>query len=102
MTDARRIRSAIDHIRTAVDVDEWAMEIAVDAMEKEIPKKPQVIVDAYSKNLCRLYCPTCGAWIGRWDKRLKTIDWHNNTNINICAMCGQTIRTDIERRADKP
>lgn len=35
-----RIESAIRHIKTAVDVDEWAMDIAVEAMEKQIPKKP--------------------------------------------------------------
>lgn len=37
MSDASKISSAIDHIKTALDVDEWAMEIAVDAMERQIP-----------------------------------------------------------------
>lgn len=36
-----RIECAIRHIQTAVDVDPWAVEIAVDAMEKQIPKKPE-------------------------------------------------------------
>lgn len=35
-----RIQCAIRHIRTAVDVDPWAVEIAVDAMEKQMPKVP--------------------------------------------------------------
>lgn len=102
MTDASRIRSAIDHIKTAVDVDEWAMEIAVDAMMSKVPLKPTVSVDVYNENLCHLYCPACGAWIGMWNKRLKAIDMHNNSNKNICAICGQAIRTDIERWADEP
>jgi uncharacterized protein (UPF0212 family) len=32
-----RIECAIRHIQTAVDVDPWAVEIAVEAMEKMIP-----------------------------------------------------------------
>ena len=34
-----RIQNAIRHIQTAVDVDPWAREIAVEAMEKQIPMK---------------------------------------------------------------
>lgn len=34
-----RIQCAIRHIQTATDVDPWAVEIAVDAMEKQIPRK---------------------------------------------------------------
>lgn len=34
-----RIENAIRHIKTATDVDEWAMEIAVEAMEKQVPMK---------------------------------------------------------------
>ena len=39
--DIDRIQNAIRHIQTAVDVDDWAREIAVDAMEKQIPMKPR-------------------------------------------------------------
>ena len=35
-----RILCAIRHIQTAVDVDPWAMDIAVEAMRKQIPKVP--------------------------------------------------------------
>ena len=40
MTDKERdrIESAIRHIQTAVDVDPWAMEIAVEAMRRQIKK----------------------------------------------------------------
>ena len=92
-----RIQSAIDHIKTAVDVDEWAAEIAVDAMEKQIPKKPMISIDAYNDNLRHLYCPNCGSWIGMWNKRLRGIDMYNKANKNICGKCGQAIDCSIER-----
>lgn len=34
-----RIECAIRHIQTAVDIDPWAVEIAVEAMEKQIPQE---------------------------------------------------------------
>ena len=39
MNETDRIQNAIRHIQTAVDVDPWAVEIAVEAMEKQVPKK---------------------------------------------------------------
>lgn len=42
-----RIESTIRHIQTAVDVDQWAMEIVVQALEKQIPKKPKVLIDTW-------------------------------------------------------
>ena len=36
-----RIQNAIRHIQTAVDVDPWAVQIAVEAMRKQIPQKTQ-------------------------------------------------------------
>lgn len=62
-----RIESAIRHIKTATDVDEWAMEIAVKAMEKQIPKKP-----IYGT------CPWCGVWLPishRCPNCGQAIDW---------------------------
>ena len=34
--DIDRIQNAIRHIKTSLDIDWWAMEIAVDAMEKQM------------------------------------------------------------------
>lgn len=89
-----RIESAIRHIQTAVDVDPWACDIAIEAMKKQIQTKPMVSIDRYNDNLRHLYCPTCETWIGMWNKRLGAFDMHNNTNSNICAKCGQAILTD--------
>ena len=49
-----RIQNAIRHIQTAVDVDPWAKEIAVSAMEKQVPKVVVDEEDDYAQ------CPNCG------------------------------------------
>ena len=97
-----RIECAIRHIQTAVDVDPWAAEIAVDAMQKKIPKKPvmgyafgekirEVIKRtdperAESKTEC---CPVCGRTLGvsqfvKAQTGLRVGDSH-------CKWCGQAI-----------
>lgn len=91
-----RINNAIRHIQTAVDVDPWAVEIAVEAMEKQMPKKPMISIDVTNENLWHLYCPTCGSWVGMHNKRLKGTDMHNNTNCEICAKCGQAFDLELE------
>lgn len=53
-----RIECAIRHIKTATDVDEWAMEIAVEAMEKQIPVKTWEYDEDTANVMCR--CPECG------------------------------------------
>ena len=97
-----RIECAIRHIQTAVDVDPWAAEIAVEAMERRIPKKPvmgyafpeklrEVIKRkdaerAESKTDC---CPVCGRTLGvsqfvKAQTGLRFGDPH-------CKRCGQAI-----------
>jgi hypothetical protein len=44
MTDKDRIEIAINHIKRTY-IDPWAMEIAVDAMKKQIPVKPTETTD---------------------------------------------------------
>lgn len=74
-----RIESAIRHIQTAVDVDPWAVEIAVEAMEKQIPKK------AIGEHYAHMRCPSCNHRIpsgcGSSSKRRD----------NWCNYCGQAI-----------
>ena len=84
-----RIENAIGHIQTAVDVDPWAMEIAIDAMKRQLPHAPIRSVDNYNHNLIHLYCPRCGTWVGMFNIRLKKYDMHNNTNEQIFGKCGQ-------------
>ena len=74
------IECAIRHIQTAVDVDPWAVEIAVEAMEKQIPKKPKYKAeDRFVKNHFTEYpyCPVCKKEVVAGDI--------------FCVMCGQAI-----------
>lgn len=73
-----------------------AYDMAVDALENQIPKKPMISIDAYNQNLWHLYCPTCGSWVGMHNRRLKGTDMHNNTNSEICAKCGQMFELKFE------
>lgn len=87
MTDASRIRSAIDHIKTSVDVDPWAIEVAVDAMEKQIPKKPVVPIDTW-------LCPSCGESVEYQQKLGDNVLYHGQ--YEICPKCGQAIDWEEE------
>ena len=86
-----RIECAIRHIESSLDVDPWAREISVNAMEKQIPKKPNMIQTDYNANIWHLYCTSCKNWIGLWNSRLKRGDMHNISNGNICPYCGRAI-----------
>ena len=76
--DIDRIQCAIRHIKTSVDIDPWAMEIAVEAMKKQIPMKVKVTTSTKRCAVCnrqlsgignihseRKYCQKCG----------QAIDW---------------------------
>ena len=70
--DIDRIECAIRHIQSSLDVDPWAAEIAVEAMEKQIPKKTVKPESPYFK----FACPTCGNY---------PLSGH------YCGECGQAI-----------
>ena len=70
-----RIQNAIRHIQTAVDVDPWAVEIAVEAMMKQIPKK--VRIGHHPKYGRATFCPNCN--------RMDVECW------SYCPNCGQAI-----------
>lgn len=77
-----RIQNAIRHIQTAVDVDPWAVEIAVNAMEKQIPKKLIAEGDGYADGSMvydSFYCPSC-------DHRMEEDEVED-----YCPNCGQKI-----------
>ena len=80
MTEKEAIQNAIRHIQTAVDVDSWAMEIAVKAMQKQIPKKVNYKVeDRFIKSYLSIYsyCPVCEKEVFAGDM--------------FCVRCGQRI-----------
>lgn len=97
-----RIQNAINHIKTATDVDPWAVELAVEAMEKQIPKKP-VMGYAFPEKIREVMkrtdpekaqtktdcCPVCGRTLGvskfvQTQSGLRFGDLH-------CKRCGQAI-----------
>jgi hypothetical protein len=55
-----RIECAIRHIESSLDVDPWAVEIAVEAMRKQIPKKLQNLHRFRGREKCVGTCPKCG------------------------------------------
>ncbi len=40
MTEKERIENAVRHIKTATDIDPWAMDLAVQALMKQLPREP--------------------------------------------------------------
>ena len=89
-TETDRIQNAIRHIQTAVDVDPWAMEIAVEAMQKQIPKKPGHTKLRYKCNgedieINHPECPYCRTHgLTLWDAAIPTGN-------KFCQRCGQAI-----------
>lgn len=89
ISDSDRIECAIRHIKTAVDIDPWAVEIAVEAMMKQIPKKPKKI------DHWRL-CPTCYEKNGFSYDYLVGMKQRGHENISYCLGCGQAIDWEEE------
>ena len=85
-----RIECAIRHIQTAADIDPWAVEIAVKAMEKRIPKKPRYTKLMYKCNgedleINHPECPYCRTHgLSLWDAAIPVGD-------KYCKRCGQAI-----------
>lgn len=74
--ETERIQNAIRHIQTAVDIDPWAVEIAVEAMEKQIPKKTKQFEMGLDGKII-IPCGNCESTLdGDWD---------------YCPFCGQNI-----------
>ena len=90
-----RIESAIRHIESSLDVDPWAAEIAVEAMRKQIPQRAMKSIDAYNKNLYKLYCPTCGALVANGNSRVGFMN-KVSEGYDRCAACGQVIDGEDE------
>ena len=74
------VQSLIDHIKTAVDVDPWAKEMAEELLKEHEPvrvgkkiKAGNVVLDFYQCGHCKnairkfwRYCPFCGKEV-KWD-----------------------------------
>jgi exosome complex RNA-binding protein Csl4 len=76
------VQSLIDHIKTAIDVDPWAKEMAEELLKKHEQKQ----VDIYGKEdwygfVC--VCPDCQSeWMGDKD------------NTHFCPNCGRAVKCE--------
>lgn len=78
--DRDRIQSAIRHIQTAVDVDQWAADIAVEAMQEKISREPSEDVR------CSVFpnssdCISRQAALDEGDEWIDTFDGDGDTDI---------------------
>ena len=64
--------------------------MAINALEKQIPQKAMESIDAYNKNLYKLYCPTCGALVANGNSRVGFMN-KVSKGYDRCAACGQAI-----------
>lgn len=61
-----------------------ALEVAIDALEKQTPKKPIRKKGAYNETLYHLFCPSCENKVGAWSDMLKDGRMYNYSNRCIC------------------
>ena len=81
------VQSLIDHIKTAVDVDPWAKEMAEELLKKQEPSEPmRVRVEQAGPLFYRCYCKKCERYIGNMIGRRPT-----GGNENFCSSCGQAV-----------
>lgn len=79
--DIDRIENAINHIKCAADP--WAAEVAIEAMRKQIPQRPEYL--KIIKNSAGYIigkkgeCPCCGSLV------------YNPGDMYVCNFCGQAI-----------
>lgn len=85
------VQSLIDHIKTAIDVDPWAKEMAEELLKEHEAVKPKQIIRKQCKKehedgsidyFAEWYCPHCNMLI------LRGFD---NPSIKFCYKCGKPI-----------
>ena len=70
------VQSLIDHIKTSMDVDPWAKEMA-----EELLKKYEPVYPTWQQG--KMYCGSCGV---RFPKKI---------NIRFCYRCGTPVRLQL-------
>lgn len=81
MSDIERAIKSLKNIIeywTSKPTEVKACEIAIEALEKQMPKK---VAETRARFQVNEYCPSCGAWI-RFEKIIP---------INYCFKCGQKL-----------
>ena len=79
------VQSLIDHIKTAIDVDPWAKEMAEELLKN---KKPRLAVKKWHKNqlgyYSRNHCPKC-------DHEIEKPTFISK-DTSYCQYCGQEVK----------
>ena len=89
MTPEEAIDYLLDPIGKREKHDD-AIRMAIDALRKQIPKKPMKSIDSYNNNLYKLNCPTCGKYIAYGNSRVGTLNKFTMAP-DMCGFCGQRI-----------
>ena len=74
------IQSLIDHIKTAVDVDPWAKEMAEELLKDQEPIEAKTMGESKSHGSWWFACGACGHAIDPED--------------NFCRECGRKVKWD--------
>lgn len=83
-----RINTATDIVGKGVDGNAYEdMELAIQALEKQIPMKPE-----YDKGTNTLNCPVCGDYL----QHFVGDDSLNGAIPHYCNNCGQKIKEDLQ------
>lgn len=83
--DEKKIREAIETIKSNYPTSGYymlceALDIAIEALEKQLPKKPKKEKDAYTSKLGEFRlakCPNCGKEV--------------SDRFDVCLECGQKL-----------
>lgn len=76
---------AEDYFKTLDGLNTKAVLIALEAIGKQIPKKPVLKITAYGNCKARLACPNCKA------------ELENGKTDRFCQLCGQAIKQGGEQ-----
>ena len=92
MTNAEAYKWLYVHLAPCGDEtkQDAAVTKALEALKKQIPQKAMESIDAYNKNLYKLYCPTCGALVANGNSRVGFMN-KVSKGYDRCAACGQAI-----------
>jgi hypothetical protein len=79
------VQSLIDHIKTAIDVDPWAQEMAEDLLKEQEAVEPIYIENPYT-HLPVSYCSKCREPINKY------ITGNPYRKTEYCHYCGQAVK----------
>ena len=89
MTHNVPVQSLIDHIKTAVDVDPWAKEMAEKLLKEQEPVAPVMV--PHSRGIA-YNCGSCGTEIAVIRDTVSA-DWQKNS-VRYCHKCGRAVKWD--------